>query len=114
MGHVYGVEERLYSEALGVAGTADLLADFDGVPSVIDYKTSGKPKEKDWIHGYFQQCACYSFAAYERAKLHLPQIVIIITNTTDFEPQIFVERARDWLDPAMETIEKFQEKIAAS
>lgn len=113
VGTVFGVEQRMYSEVLGVAGTADLMAEWDGVPSVIDYKTSNKPKRLEWIDGYLQQSACYSFMAYERAKLHLPQIVIVIVNQANAEVQIFKARARDHLDAAINTITEFNEKIAA-
>ena len=113
LGRVFGVEQRLYSEVLGVAGTADLLAEWDGVPSVIDYKTSNKPKRLEWINGYLQQSACYSFMAYERARLHLPQVVILIACSSTGEVQTFKANAREHLDLAVDTITRFNEKIAS-
>ena len=43
---VRGSELFLYSDKLKVAGACDLIASWDGVPSIIDFKTSGKNKRK--------------------------------------------------------------------
>jgi genome maintenance exonuclease 1 len=49
IGNVYAQEAPLYSNHLGVAGRVDCVADFDGKRSIIDFKTSMKPKKLDWI-----------------------------------------------------------------
>ena len=56
--NVHYLETMLYSEILGLAGQVDCIAEFDGVPSIIDFKTSLKPKREDWILNYFEQCTC--------------------------------------------------------
>ena len=53
IGKIYGLEVPLYSNHLGLAGRCDCIAEFDGVPSIIDFKTSRKPKKKEWITNYF-------------------------------------------------------------
>ena len=60
VGTVYGVESPLYSVALNTAGRCDLIAEFDGTLSVIDFKTSAKYKKKEWITDYFTQCSSYA------------------------------------------------------
>ena len=60
--NVHGVELGLYSDHFGVAGRTDLIAEFDGKLSVIDYKTSNRTKKKDWCESYFAQCAFYAVA----------------------------------------------------
>ena len=42
--NVLGVELPLYSTALNTAGRCDLIAQFDNITSIIDYKTSKKEK----------------------------------------------------------------------
>ena len=42
--NIQGVELALYSDHFGIAGRTDCIAEFDGVLSVIDYKTSNKIK----------------------------------------------------------------------
>lgn len=45
---IFKMEERLKSDVLGLEGTPDFLGDFDGVPSVVDFKTTSYryPPEK--------------------------------------------------------------------
>jgi genome maintenance exonuclease 1 len=45
--NVHYLETMLYSEAIGLAGQVDCIAEFDGIPSVIDFKTSLKLKKED-------------------------------------------------------------------
>jgi hypothetical protein len=58
--NILGIELPLYSVALKTAGRCDLIAEFDGVPSVIDFKTSRKLKKEEWIESYFLQTTVYS------------------------------------------------------
>ncbi len=53
VGTIKAIEAPLYSNALRVGGTVDLVAEWDGILSVIDLKTSSKPKKVDWIDAYF-------------------------------------------------------------
>ena len=50
-----GVELPLYSSTIGVAGRCDLIAEWDGVLSVIDFKSSTSPKKREWVTPYFLQ-----------------------------------------------------------
>ena len=44
---IYEQECPLYSNHLGVAGRVDCVGRFDGVPSIIDFKTSKKKKNQE-------------------------------------------------------------------
>ena len=99
--NIHGVELALYSDHFGVAGRTDLIAEFDGVLSVIDYKTSNKIKKKDWCESYFAQCAFYAVAYEELTKIPVPQVVVIIAVDSD-RPQLFVEKRDDWIDKIWE------------
>ena len=57
--NIYALEGSLYSQFLGIAGTVDCIAEFDGELSIIDFKTSKKPKPREWIDNYFVQCCAY-------------------------------------------------------
>lgn len=76
--NILGIEIQLYSEYFGVAGTADTIADYDGVLSIIDYKTSERPKPREWIEGYFVQAAAYAIMLYELTGIMAKQLVIIM------------------------------------
>ena len=45
IGVVHGLESPLYSHNLQLAGRVDCIAEWDGKLSVIDFKTSAKPKQ---------------------------------------------------------------------
>jgi CRISPR/Cas system-associated exonuclease Cas4 (RecB family) len=72
-------ETALYSTELGIAGSVDCIAEFDGELSIIDFKTSAKPKKREWIEDYFVQCAAYACMLYEMKGLIVKKFVIIMT-----------------------------------
>lgn len=97
VGVVRGQELPLWSATLRTAGTADLVADWDGVSSVIDYKTSRSLKDKSSITGYFVQGTAYALMVEEMYGLRVPRVVVLIASD-DGETRAFVERARVWYD----------------
>jgi len=99
--NIHGVELALYSKHFGVAGRTDLIAEFDGVLSVIDYKTSNKIKKKEWCESYFAQAAFYGIAYEELTKIPVSQVVIVIA-VDEEHPQLFVEKRDDWVDKIWE------------
>ena len=99
--NIHGVELALYSDHFGVAGRTDLIAEFDGVLSVIDYKTSNRIKKKEWCESYFAQGAFYGVAYEELTKIPVSQVVIIIA-VDEEHPQLFVEKRDDWVDKIWE------------
>jgi len=99
--NVHGVELALYSDHFGIAGRTDLIAEFDGTLSIIDYKTSNRTKKKEWCEGYFAQGAFYGVAYEELTKIPVPQVVIIMAVENE-TPQLFVEKRDDWIDKIWE------------
>ena len=77
--NIHCLESSLYSEVLGVAGSVDTIAEFDGELAVIDYKTSAKPKPREWVEGYFVQTMFYGMALYEMTGIQIKKLVIIMT-----------------------------------
>jgi len=99
--NVHGVELGLYSDHFGVAGRTDLIAEFDGKLSVIDYKTSNRTKKKEWCESYFAQGSFYAIAYEELTQIPVSQVVIVIAVDND-QPQLFVEKRNDWADKIWE------------
>jgi ATP-dependent exoDNAse (exonuclease V) beta subunit len=77
--NIYTLEGSLYSQYLGVAGTVDCIAEFDGELAIIDFKTSKQPKPREWIDGYFVQCCAYACMLHELTGLSVKKFVIIMT-----------------------------------
>ena len=110
---VYAQEAPLYSNHLGVAGRVDCVGIFDGKPSIIDYKTSMKPKRKDWIKNYFMQESAYAIMWEERTGQPITQLVTIISVDGN-DPQVFIEHRDNWVRPLRETIEKYNEEQSST
>ena len=53
--NIHALESSLYSLRLGIAGTVDCIAEYNGELAIIDFKTSKKPKPRKWIDHYFVQ-----------------------------------------------------------
>ncbi len=107
--NVHYMETMLYSEILGLAGQVDCIAEFDGVPSIIDFKTSLKPKREDWILNYFEQCTCYSLMYEEMTGVQCKQIVVMIA--VDHEkPQVFVRNRKDYMPELARKIRQFRDE----
>jgi genome maintenance exonuclease 1 len=77
--NIYALENSLYSKILGIAGTVDCIAEYDGELAVIDFKTSKKPKPREWIEHYFVQCAAYACMLYELTGIMVKKFVIIMS-----------------------------------
>jgi genome maintenance exonuclease 1 len=71
-----------------MAGRVDCIAELDGILTIIDFKTSRKPKKEEWIQNYFLQGTFYAAAFFERTNIAIKQTSIIIAVDGD-EPQVF-------------------------
>lgn len=94
--NVHCLETPLYSDHLAVAGTVDCIAEFDGKLSVIDFKTSSKPKTSSQIANYFMQCSAYAVAFEERTGIPIGRLVILMA-VDDHDPIVFVEKRDDYI-----------------
>lgn len=105
--NVWFQEEYLYSDKLECAGQVDCIAEFDGQLSIIDFKTSRKPKKVEWITNYFIQASFYAAAFYERTGIPIKQGVILIT-VDHSEPQIFKVNTFDYLPHFIDVRKKYK------
>jgi len=99
-------EAQMYSEKYTVAGRCDCIAEYDGVLSVIDFKTSKGEKKEDWIENYFIQGSAYAEMYEEHFNKPIEQVVILIV-TEEGTTQIFKKNKNDYLPKLKDAIEKF-------
>jgi hypothetical protein len=104
--NIRGIELPLYSLTLKTAGRTDLVADYDGVPSIIDYKTSTWPKTEDQILSYFLQSTTYSMMFERTYKIVIPKIVIIIVVDNEIMPSVFVKDRGQYVRKVIEIFHK--------
>jgi hypothetical protein len=101
VGKIYGLEVPLYSDKLRVAGRVDCLAEYNGILSIIDFKTSKREKKREDISGYFTQASAYSYMTFERTGL-LPKQIVIMMMVDDGHPLVFIEKSKDWIEKFIE------------
>ena len=109
IGKVYMQECPLYSDQLKVAGRVDCIAEFDGVLSIVDFKTASRPKSRDEISSYFMQECAYAMMFEEITGTPINQLVTIMVVDGDDKPLIFKENREDWIDPLIEEITYYYE-----
>ena len=95
--NIHYQECALYSETLGIAGRVDCIAEYDGKLSVIDFKSSSKPKYESQIQNYFVQETGYAMMYEEMTGKKVEQIVTLISCHSG-ETQVFVKNPADYVD----------------
>ena len=106
---IYGLEVPLYSRYLGLAGRCDCIALFDGVPTIVDFKTSRRPKKHEKIPNYFAQMAGYAVMWEERTGMPITNTAIIM-DVDDHEPIIFREHRDNHIQLLIDTKKEYDRR----
>ena len=61
---IWGSEIKLYYKDQ-YAGTTDVVGMYRGVPHIMDFKQTNKPKKSEWIDDYYLQLCAYAHAHNE-------------------------------------------------
>jgi hypothetical protein len=107
IGTIYAIEVPLWSKKVGLAGRTDCIGEFDGVPSVIDFKSSNYPKSEDAIQDYFMQATAYALMWQDRTGQELRNIAILI-GVEDGGCQVFTADPRDYVPDLVEAIQTYR------
>ena len=109
--NIMGQEIPLYSEILKLAGRCDVVAEFNGVLSIIDFKTSNNLKDDPKIEDYFLQCTAYSLMIEEMFGIVIDQIVVIITVEKGLNGQVFKRDRSQYIGELIKRARKFHEQL---
>lgn len=109
IGRIFGLETPLFSRHLGMAGRVDCVAEFEGVPSIIDFKTSRRPKTKDKIPNYFAQMSGYAVMFEERTGMPIVNTVIIM-DVDGSQPIVFKEHRDNYIELLLETKKEYDRR----
>ena len=105
--NIHCLETFLYSHYLGLAGRVDCIAEYEGELAVIDFKTSTKLKQENYIEHYFVQETAYAAMFLERSGLEVQKIVTLIA-TEEGSVQVFQKyNLDDYLRLLKSYIEEF-------
>jgi genome maintenance exonuclease 1 len=102
--NIHYQEQALWSKNIGMAGRVDLIGEWQGKLSVIDFKTSKKIKKRDDILDYFAQCTAYSCMYEELVGNPIDQLVIVMAVENE-KPLIFIEKTEDHLNNLLDHID---------
>jgi genome maintenance exonuclease 1 len=110
VGDIYLMEQSMYSTHYKVAGRCDLIAMFDGVPTVVDWKTSKQIKKDEWNEDYYTQCAAYG-SMYSDHTGELIDDLAIVMVAENGEVEIFKKKISDYLPKLDELMEEFYDNM---
>jgi genome maintenance exonuclease 1 len=86
---IWGLEVGLVLDNL-YAGTADCVGEYEGIPTLIDFKTAKKIKKREWIEDYFLQGCAYANAHNVMFGTKIEQIVILMVDRNDIFQEFIV------------------------
>jgi genome maintenance exonuclease 1 len=107
--NIHAQEAGLYSDKYKVAGRVDCIAEYNGVLSIIDFKTSTKERSDEWNENYYIQCSAYAEMYGERTGTEIDQIIILCV-TEDGTVQEFVKDKKEYLPMLEETVLEWSNK----
>jgi genome maintenance exonuclease 1 len=113
LNNIYAQEAGLYSDKYKVAGRVDCIAEYDGTPSIIDFKTSSKERNDDWNESYYIQGSAYAEMFGERTGIEISQVVILVV-TEDGTVQEFVKDKNNYLDALVESVAEWRRRNEVS
>lgn len=107
--NIHYLESALYSEQLGIAGRVDCIAEYNGKLSIIDFKSSSKPKYESQIQNYFVQETGYAMMYEEMTGNKVEQIVTLISCHSG-EIQVYVRNPDDYVNTLKQYIQEYNNK----
>jgi genome maintenance exonuclease 1 len=110
IGNIYLQEAFLYSKHLEVAGRVDLVAEFDGELSIIDFKTSAEPKREAYLYDYFIQETAYACCFQELYSLTVKQLVTIVACENGETQVVIKPPKKEYLLQLIQYIDEYQQR----
>jgi genome maintenance exonuclease 1 len=106
---IHGIELRLYSDKMKLAGTSDCIANYDGKLSIIDYKTKRSNQREEWLTDHFIQATSYGVMFKELTGIKVEQVVILVSSEKNTRME-FMKNPDDYLDLLERRIAQFYSK----
>ena len=108
--NVRAIECQMYSDRLRMAGTVDLIAEYDGVLSIIDWKTTRREKEQNSAASYWCQTASYAVMAWERFNI-IPTQLVLVFNEGDSEFYVYKQDVKRWIPRVAKVRKIFEQRF---
>ena len=111
LSEVWGSEVTLYYPGK-YAGATDLVGVYDYEDSIIDFKQSNKPKQRQWIDDYFMQLGAYAMAHNQVYNTDITQGVVLMC-TPDNYFQKFTVNGKEFIkyqNQFLERVDRYYEQ----
>ncbi len=105
--NIHAQECGLYSDKYKIAGRVDCIAEYDGVLSIIDFKTSTSERKDSYNENYYIQASAYAEMFEERTGIEINQVVILVVSE-DGVVQEFVKDKTEYLPMLIDTIKEWK------
>ena len=110
---IWGSEVNLYMPQM-YAGTTDLVGQYKGQPSIMDFKQTNKPKKVEWVVEYFLQLVAYAEAHHELDGTNIREgHVFMCSRAGEYQQfDIWPDEYDDWRKEWYERVYKYYESYA--
>ena len=105
--NIHYIEQSLWSKQLQLAGRVDCIAEYEGVLSVIDFKTSRRIKTIEQIEDYFWQTTAYALMYEELIGKPIDDLVIIMAVENE-QPIIFKQKTEKHIQGLVKVIHEYR------
>tara|TARA_R100001443_G_scaffold487_6_gene2039 strand:+ start:17233 stop:17865 length:633 start_codon:yes stop_codon:yes gene_type:complete len=95
--NVWGLEIPLWSDEYKLKGRCDCIAEFNGSLAMIDFKTTKKPKKREWITSYFIQATAYTEMVKEQTDIQIDDIVLIFGVLNYNQVKVETAKSKDYI-----------------
>lgn len=107
--NIRAIEHRMWSDTTECAGTVDLVANYNGILSIIDWKTASHEKKPTDVMSYWCQTAAYAIMLKERHGLEAKQLVLVI-NESDQSFSVYTQPTEYWVRQFIRLRQFYKEK----
>ena len=108
--NIFLQEAALYSDHLEIAGRVDCIAEFDGVLSIIDFKTAAEPKKEAYLYDYYIQETAYACCLQEIYGITVKQLVTIVACENGETQVKVIPPKKEFLLTLIQYIDQYQNK----
>ena len=108
---IWGSEVALYMPNM-YAGTTDLVGQYKGQPSIMDFKQTNKPKKVEWVVDYFLQLVAYAEAHNEIYGTNIREgHVFMCSRAGEYQQfDVWPDEYEEWRNEWYERVYQYYEK----
>jgi hypothetical protein len=106
--HYYGAEVTLHYPGL-YAGATDLVCEHNAMDTIIDFKQTNRPKQREWIDDYFLQVAAYAMAHDYVYGSNIRQGIIMMCTPDHYYQEFVIQDAelRVWKHKFLKRLDSY-------